>query len=234
MSLAGFENQVAGHLLSNISVLLIDTVSIIVLIGLIACTHVFRKRGRLSDRLFFVMVIMDIVLAVSDIVFDLFAGFGMENARIIGSFFYSIATFGSYLIAAFAILFLLCLLPEGEKVLKKWYKLCFIPVIYILIVLIMNAFDVLVFTVTEEWIYLYGPYFQLIMPGLALYAVVAVLIIWRINKPGIILLLLIVYNVLSTEGLYFDISFMVISFTAILVYLLVEDMNRNFHGEAQV
>ena len=64
------------------------------------------------------MVIINTILAVSDIVIDLFAGFGMGYAKIIGKFFYSIATLGVYLLAAFAILFLLCLLPEGEAVFK--------------------------------------------------------------------------------------------------------------------
>ncbi len=89
----------------NISVLLIDGVSLAVLLGLVASTHVFRRRGRLSDRLFFAMVIMNLILAVSDIVIDLFAGFGMRYAKITGKLFYSIATLGVYLLAAFAILF---------------------------------------------------------------------------------------------------------------------------------
>ena len=232
VDLIAFENGAAGHLLSNIPVLLIDAVSLVVLSGLIACTHVFRKRNRLSDRLFLAMVVMDIILAVSDVVMDLFAGFGMGNAGIIGSLFYSIATLGSYLIAAFAVLYLLCFLPGGEGLLRKWYRLCLIPVICIFVILIVNFFDVTVFTVTEDWVYLYGPYSWLVMSGLAVYAAAALPILWQINKPGIIPFLFVIFNVAYTQGMLFDISFLVLSFTAVLVFLLVEDMNRSFHREA--
>ncbi len=62
--------------------------------------------------------------------------------------------------------------------------------IYIVVLLIINFFDVMIFTVTEDWVYLYGPYYQLVMPGLAVYAAAAFPIIWRINKSAIIPFLL--------------------------------------------
>ncbi len=64
------------------------------------------------------------------------------------------------------------------------------------------------------------------------YVAAAILILWKINKLGIIPLLLIAVNLLFAGELFFDISLVVLGFTTVLVYLLVEDMNRSFHKEA--
>ena len=50
----------------HLASLLMDAAAMFLIIGTMASTYIYRKRGRMVDKLFFIMLVIDMVMAISD------------------------------------------------------------------------------------------------------------------------------------------------------------------------
>lgn len=137
----------------NIATLLVDGSTIFLLIGVLTQTYIMRKRGRLDDRLFFILIILNIIIAVSDIITYL-----SDEKTFYGARYFNLGGVSVFYIA----LVLLCLL---------WLRYCIIrfgrrragiriPTAVILIpgfvteiMLLINLFTGLIFSVDGSNVY---------------------------------------------------------------------------------
>ena len=70
----------------NIGTLLLDGSTIFLLIGVLMQSAIMRKRGRQDDKLFFLLVIENMVIAVADIITYLADGKDFPGARFLNMF----------------------------------------------------------------------------------------------------------------------------------------------------
>ncbi len=79
-----FSRPVSREPFLNVSAagtLLIDTASVLFLVGMLVYTSLYRRRGRLDDGLFFVMILTDLILSAADAVTYVLDGSSAAFAR---------------------------------------------------------------------------------------------------------------------------------------------------------
>lgn len=62
---------------SGEAAIIMDAAALFVLAGMTVYTSLYRKRGKTADRLFFVLILVDIAAAVSDSILYVLAGYGI-------------------------------------------------------------------------------------------------------------------------------------------------------------
>ena len=213
---------------SSIANILIDITAFLYLMGIIVCTRIYRKRGRLSDKVFFAALILDMILAVSDIM--LIACCGHTAAGVM--FFGSIQMILTAVMGFITVLYLTGFQPSGEELIKKRWKIYAIPAVIMAVLVVINLFtDVLFFIDPLEQDYLFGSVYELIYVTIAVYTIIAFVILWRVSKRGMIALILLLAAGTLLSTVYYDINTMVFDYAVLLSYMLVGSMNRAFHEE---
>ncbi len=129
----------------NIGTLLLDGSTIFLLIGVLMLSTIMRKRGRQDDKLFFLLVIENMVIAVADIITYLADGKDFPGARFLNMFGVSVF---------YLVMIMLCMTWEqyatvrfkrSSMKLSKRRKLSFIPGIVMQFILVVNFFVSYVF-----------------------------------------------------------------------------------------
>ena len=95
---------------SSIATILIDALALLYLVGIIVCTRAYRKRGRLSDKIFFAGLILNIALAVSDAMIICCCGYTAAGVMFFGSVQMVLHTVMGFI----TVLYLSSFLPSGE------------------------------------------------------------------------------------------------------------------------
>lgn len=223
--------MVADIYINNAS-MAIDGTAIFFLGGLIYYTSAFRKRGRLSDRLFFMMLVTDIVAAVFDIMVDFFEfrpGPYSAAMMMAGSTVFNLAIIfaGSLLM-----LYALSYTENGvEKVRKSW-KYWMIPAVVSAVFFVINLFTGWITYVDRaDNLYHHGPLYYVVYIPLYIYLLLAAVYLWKVNRSAVIILIALVAVRLIMEALFQSVSSTPFFVSVILTYLHVGEMNNEFDSE---
>jgi len=203
-----------------------DASSLVFLVGILACTAIYRQRGRLDDRLFFVMTLTVIVLAASDAAAYLLEGRGLPGARqvmIAGNILFYMA------FEIFAYLFVLYLdfrIHRSTERVRARELPYFIPCLLILAVLMINLKTGWIFSVDEAQIYHSGPYNDVIFVPAAIYFLISIGKIRQMDRRLVFLCLLAV-AVRVAMGVWFrQISSTAFTYTLFLACAHIHVMNQ--------
>ncbi|MBR4513836.1 MAG: hypothetical protein IKO61_02990 [Lachnospiraceae bacterium] len=257
-----FDVAYSGGLLhinnKNMTEILLDIIALFFICGMLIYTRVYRKRGRLCDKLFFVMLILNAAMAVSDAAISLLNQSSVSCTgilvRIFGTLLYLTITFECYAY----VLYLMSLLVKGETVVGKYYKPAAVPALVMTILIIANIFGEFIFYVDPRagaftpsdlisvvemgdghsfdrdsgvGAFNIAGYFYLFIIGLVIYLIIGQILFWKVNKIGIVMFGIYGIFVYFLNKIMSGISMASILFAVILIYTLVGAMNRAFFKE---
>ena len=216
----------------NAGSIIMDIASLFFMGGLLVYTDLYRKRGRLDDRLFFAMILINMILAVADALTYLMEGSGYTGTRsvmIAGNLVFFTA------FEIFPYLYLLYLdyrisrSKEQARRKKLWFG---IPCALILIPLLLNPLTGWFFSVNADGIYEPGPWNSLVFVPVIFYFAVSLFRVRKINVRLVWLgILLIVTRV--AWGIWFrDISSTALTYTLFLVCAHIHVMNQPLTEES--
>ena len=149
--------------------LIMDTASLFFMTGILNYTELYRKRGRLDDRLYFSMVIVNIIMTLADALAYFLERRQMSLVRetIMASnvvFFASFAYFGYLLI-----LYLDYRVYRDKRRLRKLKIPAFIPFLLLFVLLLINLKTGWLYTIADDATYQIGPLNNLIFVPAAIY-----------------------------------------------------------------
>ena len=211
--------------------IIMDITALFILTGILIYTSIYRQRGRIDDRLFFAMVIVNMVLAATDCITYLLEGHPMPfgtDMMAAGNMVF----FGTFEI--FPWLFFLYLYyrafqsTEHMRVLKL---LSAIPVFALIILLVINLETGILFYVTEDNSYHSGPYNYLVFIPVVLYILGSLFMTRYINIRLIGLCALLIASRVAWGIWFRDISSTAVTYTLFLVCTHIHIMNRSLSEE---
>ncbi len=211
--------------------IIMDLSSLFFMAGLLLYTAAYRRRGRLDDRLFYAMIIINIALAVADGLTYLVDGSGYAGTRpimIVGNLVF----FSAFEIFPYVYMLYLDYRAYQDKQRVRRIKLLYgIPCCLILILILFNLLTGWIFTVDAEGVYAAGPLNDLVFLPVLFYFVCSLL---RVRKINIRLAYLGILILLSRVGwgIWFrDISSTALTYTLFLICTHVHVMNRPLFEE---
>jgi len=205
--------------------LIMDAASMFFLGGILIYTSLYRKRGRLDDRLFFAMVIINMVMAAVD-------GLSFLQKRMSLSVMREIMMIENTLFYAgmgiFPWLFLLYLdfrVYRDQSRLRKIKLLFGIPCLALLAVLILNLWTGWIFSVSEDNTWHSGPVDEWIYLPLLFYFVMALILTVKIDIRMVFISLLLAGFRFFSDRWIQGISSMAFTYTLFLVCTHIHVMN---------
>ena len=214
--------------------MVLDLAAIFLMISMTVYTASYRKRGKISDRIYFAMIILNMVSALLDGFNSVFEkqnadGSGYSTFILAGHSFYVMTyTITSLLL----VLYLLAFYGKEDKIRKTGIILgVFVCILAILVVI--NLFTGWIFSVNDvTGAYEYGPLRIIIYVPAYAYALLSMLLLWKNNNRR--LLFLIVFLVIARvilEIVFYEISTTPFVFAICLIYAHICMMNRSFYEE---
>ncbi len=225
--MSGFLNQ------RDIATIVMTATTVFMVLGIIIQSSVMRKRGRRDDRLFFMLLVLDALLAVSEAVSFLGDGKDFPGARYCN--FYGITLF-YMLFGLFSLLWLYytdARFFRGNSFIFKHRNAFAIPFILLELLIIINIFAKFIFRVDENNVYhreaLFVPMYILFI--LYIIGGFATIFVYRIKskvKTGIpVFLYFILMAVILVVPFVFDgISMLSIGLACGLVFTHIGSMNE--------
>mgnify|MGYP006988858377 FL=1 len=214
----------------NIGTIIIDLSTIFLLVEMAIHTSIFRRRSWLSDQLFFVLIILDIIIASADAFnYSLeysslrFAGI----AIILGDTVFSLAFEAFCLIYT---LYLMCLAGKEVVVRFKWRRYA-TPMAVEGVVIIGNIFGKYLFYVDDTVTYHFGPLYYVILLPLFFLIPICIIQIIKMNKKYLIIFLGVIFARILLGIMIRGISSTSFLFAIGLSYSHVCVMNKNFNLE---
>lgn len=211
--------------------IIMDVTSLFFMGGLLIYTSLYRQRGRLDDRLFFALVLVNMALAVADALTYLWEGSANPSVRVlimIGNIvFYAAFELFPY----FYLLYLDFRVYGSKDRLRKLKVLYGIPCFVILAMLLLNLWTGWLFVIGEDNLYYYGPVHNLVFVPVVLYFLVC---LERVRKLSLRLIclgtLVIVSRILW--GIWFrGISSTAFTYTLYLVCTHIYVMDQSIYEE---
>jgi hypothetical protein len=209
-----------------------DIAAMLIIVGLIAYTSIYRRRGRMSDKLFFVVSLLTLIMAAADGVTYVLDGSSVAGAALISLIFNNIFFCLFEAFCGLTALYLYHRLREDEGVSKVMSGIILAPAAVMILMEIVNNFLPFLFyvdTVTNE--YIEYPMYYAIFIGPAIYAVFAVWVIAQIDKSVIWLFLLLLASRLFLGSLFRGVSSTALVFAIGLVFVHIHVMGSPFYEE---
>jgi len=218
-----FEKYMTGTVITDIA-------AILLLISILVYTSSYRKRDTFVDRVFFHMIIWDMIAAVSDALDSILEVNAANNAgwRIALLLGHSVFTLAFEICVFLFILYLLGVAGLEEKVNKYWMVIA-VPVFLLIILIIVNFFTGMLFYVDPDTGYAHGNMYFLVLMCAYIYAAAGVLLLWRIHK-GLVLFTLgfVAIRIILSHVLY-SVSASAFMLAVGMVFAHICMMNRSFY-----
>ena len=217
--------------------LFMDIAVIFLLVGMIMNTGIFRKRGRTDDRLFFLLLVIDALVAACDA-----AGYYVDGKHFPGANALNLLFLNLYymLLLLFAYVWVLYLdhrLYGSEERTKKAAKLLLVPVALFELLYIVGIPGKWFFFVDGSNRYGYGPGYIYPVLVAVVYGVAGLFLnlmherqTGKAGKVPTVMLLVPVVVALVVSYAFGGVSMVSESLAAMLTYLHSGSMNETFHG----
>ena len=169
-----------GLSVENWATILIDGSTVFLLLGVFLETSIMRKRNREDDKLFFILLFLDIIMALADIPSYLidkreFPGGRIINIASMTVFYVAMA----FLCMAFLHYFIVRFVGMDSSVSKKKHTPFFVPGLLVEVLLIVNIFAGFFFNVDENNYYHHGILYIPFMVMMFAYLIAGFIIIAR-------------------------------------------------------
>ena len=210
----------------NAGSIIMDVASLFFMCGILVYTTLYRKRGRLDDRLFYVMVLVNIALAVADGV-----SYFLEGSSIVAARWLMIACNIVFYeaFAVFPYLFLLYLdyrAYQDKKHTRTVKLLTVAPCLLLFILLMINFKTGWIFWFSEDNMYHSGPLNNLVFIPVIFYVLIC---LYKVSRTSfrLVFLGLLLIAVRIVWGIWFrGISSTAFTYTLFLVCTHIYVMNR--------
>ncbi len=211
--------------------IIMDATSLFFMGGILIYTSLYRQRGRMDDKLYFAMLLVNIVLAAADGMTYLLEGNLVIAGRVLMSAG-NTAFFASFEIFAFLyFLYIDYRAYQSEERLRRMMILDGIPCFLILAVLVINLKTGWIYSVGENNNYQAGPYNSLVFLPVAFYFLLSLIRIRRISIHLVFLVALLM-AARGGWGIWFrDISSTAFTYTLFLVCTHIHVMNHPLYEE---
>ena len=217
--------------MTNMGVYILDVSAFLLLAGMVVYTRIYRQRGRLDDRIYFTLLVLDMITAV----FDVFpyclenSGIPMEEAVIKAGnsiFWICIALF-----PMFFVLYLDFSLHKDEERTKRIWKWLSLPVCYSVVLVTANLFLDFLYDRDGAGNYHFGEMYSLVYIPTFLYFGISIGLYWKHSKKMLIACLVLMAARLFLRLNIGTMSSTVFIYAVLLVYAHVYTMNEEFYGE---
>ncbi len=213
--------------------IIMDATSLFFMGGILVYTSLYRQRGRTDDKLYFAMLLTNMVLAAADMITYMLEG----NLVIAGRTLMAAgntAFFASF--EVFAFLYLLYIdfrVYKSEERLRRIKLTEGIPFYLIIAVLLANLKTGWIFTVSENNNYQAGPWNNLVFIPVALYFLLSLIRIRKINIRLVYLGILLIATRVAWGVWFRDISSTAFTYTLFLACTHIHVMNQPLY-EGQI
>ncbi len=205
--------------------LIMDAASLFFMTGILNYTHLYRKRARLDDRLYFSMVVVNIVMAVSDGLAYFLEGRDLPMVRemIIAA---NAVFFGTFALFAYLMVLYLHYRAYGDKErLRKIKLLAAIPCVLLFVLILLNFRNGWLYAVGEDAIYHSGPLNNLVFIPTAIYFAAGEVLTYKINVRLVALGALLIASRIGWGFMFRNISSTALTYTLFLVCIHLHVMN---------
>ena len=211
---------------STVGSIIIDTTALFLMGGILIYTSLYRKRGRLEDRLFFGMILSNIALAVADGISYYLEGSAYPAAKgvmIAGNIiFFTMFTVFPYLF----LLYLDYIAWQDKKRVRRTKLLAGIPCLLMVILLLLNLKTGWIFSFSQDNIYHSGPLNNLVFVPVAIYFLLCLLRLSKINVRLVFLGILLIVTRIALGIWFRGISSTAFTYTLFLVCTHIFVMNK--------
>ncbi len=214
--------------------IILDITTIFILAGMIVFTSLYRKRGLLSDRIYFYMIVADIVAALTDGI-NFFLLDSPYSAK--GAFIMSGDTVFS--IAFEVIMFMMVLywdyrLRENKKHTVRFVKIAAWPCVLSIIMILGNIYWGYLFYVDKATdSYVYARWYDLIYVAVVIYVGIMLVQIFKKDKRTFIIFVLAIGCRILLRNVLRDISSTPFIIAILLVFFHIQEMNENYYKEVE-
>ena len=215
-----------------------DGAAIFMVIGIIINTAIYRKRNRFEDKLFFQLLLTEILIGLSDILVAIVNGRTFAGAQIINLTSFAFIYISQAMFGLVMSVYLVKRLTGDEKKTKKMALPLSIPLILIILMYLIGIPNGFFLTVDGENIYHYGPLYPIPVILMGLYALIALILTVLYNRTrkekGMIpfwLYLIPIAAMVVVSYVFKGISLSAIGFAVVLAYMHTGVMNETFYDE---
>ena len=212
--------------------LLLDIAAVCIIIGVIHYTTIYRRRGTLDDKMYFQMLIITIICAVSDGITYVIDGSGIPGMSVLSVICNDIFFITFELMLAILAIYLDHHVHMDDAVTKKRARLFLIPAVIEIVLILANTFSHFLFwvdPVTTE--YYSGSLYILVFVAPVVYCALGLISIARINMATIWMFALLVAVRVFLGNILSDVSSTALLFAITLVFIHIHQMRLPFYEE---
>ena len=186
--------------------IIMDIAALFFLGGILIYSSLYRQRGRLDDKLFFAMILVNMILAASEIISYLLeftpVPLSREMMYLMNTIFYlSLETF-PYLF----LLFLEFRVYRNTDRIRKVKLLYGIPLVFVFILLLVNLQTGWIFSIKADNTYVSGPADQFVFIPILLYFLVSLSRAHKVSPRLVFLGILLIFSRIVWDIWYIGIS----------------------------
>ena len=207
--------------------------ALLLLTGILIYTAVYRKRGRLEDRLFFYMILANAVMVVGELLsflLELTTLPLVKEIMILGNtVFYITLTGFPYLL----LVYVDYRIDQDKTRLRKWKLLYSIPCVLVILVMLINLKTGWIFTIREGNVYHSGRYANWVFLPPLIYFLLSLFKLFRANKRLAVIGLVLIVIRLFWQLWFPEVSSTSFVFALMLVCTRLYEMDSPLLEEAQ-
>ena len=197
--------------------IIMDITALFFLGGLLVFTSMYRRRGRMDDRLFFALVMINMMLATVELLSYLIE---YSSSTFIRELMYMVNTLFYALVEVFPYIFLLYIdyraYRDGNRIrkIKVPYS---IPCILFILVLLINLKTGWIFSISKGNAFVSGSVDELVFVPVVFYALISIIKVYKINPRLAFLSFLLILTRVAWDIWYFDISSTAFLYSLVLI-----------------
>lgn len=216
----------------HLASIIMDAASVLLLIGLIINTSIYRRRGRITDKLFFMLTVATLVMSVSDGITYVLDGSTVPGSALISLFCNDIFFICFEIIVGLVGLYMFHCIRHDDAFTIKYSKLILIPAAASIVMILINHFNPFLYfvDVTTNEYYSY-PMYNLVFAAPVLYGIFIFISIIKIDARAVWLYVLIVIMRLYLGTILNGVSSTAVMFTIGLCFIHMHVMRKPFYEE---
>lgn len=224
----------------NMASFFVDGATVLIVIGMIIHTTIYRKRNRLADRVFFEMLIIDICMAVFDALVAVANGRTFKGAEFMNLSCMALLYISQAIFGLLVLVYLLGKNIPDEKKVRKLIPILCLPDLAIMLMYLIGIPNGYFIAVDENNRYFYSKLYALPVAILCAYGLAAFVMafIYRRRKDTtrympVWLYLIPVIAMLVVPYAFKGISLSAIGVAIMVAYMHIGEMNQAFFEEVR-
>lgn len=216
----------------HLASIIMDLAAVFILVGMIVYTSVYRRRGHFDDKIFFHLIVITVIMAVSDGITYVLDGSTLRNSALISLIFNNIFFITFELFAGLVAVYMDYRVLEDKGKIVRRGAFIMIPALVTIVMILINNFAGFLFGVnfdTNEY-FEYTAY-PLIFLAPLLYIIISVIKVAKIKASVLWLMVLLIMVRVISRFLLQGVSSTPVIFAMGLVFIHLIEMKKPFYGE---